>query len=451
MMATKDMTQPLKLPPHSEAAEQGVLSCLLREPMDLIPTARAKITGEAFYTLTHRAIWDAILALSDRMVAVDLITLQEHLKTRGELENVGGLVYLSSLYDAAPSAANYTYYESILLEKQMLRGLLKVASKTTDAVYTSDAKAEAVVAECLSAVEALTKADVSGTTTAKVSVGRVIDRLQAVLAGTLPPSIKTGLSTFDDKAGGLWGGDLIVIAARPSVGKTSLMVQIAQAAASAKDPAGLFSAEMSADSLTERAVGGAAGVNTRWVSHWREPEFKAFMLEGVKFAKLPIFIDDTPKISVEKIRAITREWVKKHGVKMIGVDYVQLLTTEKKTDNREQEVAYISNMLKLIARENNIAVLALAQLNRESEKKGAGRPKMSQMRESGALEQDADVAGLLYRADEEEEGGEQSRYSGQPFKVFLDVQKNRYGGVFRVPMMFHPKNQRMAEISKIDQ
>lgn len=255
---------------------------------------------------------------------------------------------------------------------------------------------------------------------------------------------------FDDKAGGLWPQDLVIIAARPSVGKTALMIQIARDSAAAGTPVGIFSAEMSVHALTERSVGGAAGVNTRYVKHWKEPEFRAFHVEAAKFARLPIYMDDTPRITVEKIRAITREWVKKHGVKLITVDYIQLLTTEKKTDSREQEVAHICSTLFLIARENNISVLALAQLNRESEKKGAGAPKMSQMRESGSLEQDAAVVGILYRVDDDEDGGKEARYNSEPFKVFLDIQKNRYGGPFRVPLMFHPKNQRMAEISRID-
>lgn len=438
----------LRLPPHSIEAEQGALSAMMQDPQEVVPLARSKLAAESFYDLRHQEIWSAIVALNEELVPVDLVTLSN--KMFGKLEACGGLVYLSGLQDAAPSASSFKYYADILIEKQMLRGLLKATSKAADAVYTSEGSAESLVATHLSAVEALNKADTSQSVTAKVCVGRVIDKLQAIHAGTLPPSIKTGIPMFDDKAGGLWPQDLVVIAARPSVGKTALMIQIARDAAQTGVPVGVFSAEMSADALTERSVGGAAGVNTRFVSHWREGDFKVFHMEAVKFAKLPLFIDDTPKISVEKIRAITREWVKKHGVKLICVDYVQLLTTDKSTDNREQEVAHISSTLLLIARENNITVLALAQLNRESEKKGAGAPKMSQMRESGALEQDACVAGVLYRVEDDEDGGKEARYKSEPFKVSLDIQKARYGGVFRVPLMFHPKNQRMAEISRID-
>lgn len=438
----------LRLPPHSMEAEQGALSAMMQDPQEVIPIARAKLTTESFYDLRHQEIWAAMLALNEALVPVDLITLSNRMA--GKLEVCGGLAYLASLQDAAPSASAFKYYADILTEKQMLRGLLKAASKVVDDVYTSEGSAESLVATHLGAVEALNKADTSQSVTAKVCVGRVIDKLQDMYQGKIPPSIKTGIPMFDEKAGGLWPQDFVVIAARPSVGKTALMIQIARDAAQTGVPVGVFSAEMSADALTERSVGGAAGVNTRFVSQWREGDFKAFHLEAVKFAKLPLFIDDTPKISVEKIRAVTREWVKKYGVKLVCVDYVQLLTTDKPTDNREQEVAHISSTLFLIARENNITVLALAQLNRESEKKGAGAPKVAQMRESGSLEQDAVVAGVLYRVEDEEEGGKEARYKGEPFKVFLDIQKSRYGGAFRVPLKFHPKNQRMAEISRID-
>jgi replicative DNA helicase len=438
----------MRLPPHSIEAEQGALSAMMQDPQEVIPIARAKLTTESFYDLRHQEIWSAMLALNEALVPVDLITLSNRMA--GNLEACGGLAYLASLQDAAPSASAFKYYADILTEKQMLRGLLKAASQATDAVYTSEGSAESLVATHLSAVEALNKADTTQSLTAKAAVGQVIDRLEAVYGGTLPPSVPTGIPLFDDKAGGLWPQDLVIIAARPSVGKTALMIQIARDSAAAGTPVGIFSAEMSVHALTERSIGGAAGVNTRYVKHWKEPEFRAFHVEAAKFARLPIYMDDTPRITVEKIRAITREWVKKHGVKLITVDYIQLLTTEKRTDSREQEVAHICSTLFLIARENNISVMALAQLNRESEKKGAGAPKMSQMRESGSLEQDAAVVGILYRVDDDEDGGKEARYNSEPFKVFLDIQKNRYGGPFRVPLMFHPKNQRMAEISRID-
>jgi replicative DNA helicase len=441
-----------RLPPQSQEAEQGILGCILLDPVASIEacTGKVSIGEDAFYDRRHGALFEHMVAMHASMVPIDLITVQQRLKDVNLLDACGGLAYLSSLMDAVPSAANLPYYLEIVREKHVLRGLLKAATNASDAVFAGGKKADELVSEHLGQVELLTKADISGTSTAKDITRSVIDSLRATMDGTAPPSIKTKIDSFDNKAGGLWRGDLVVFAARPSVGKTALMIQLIQAAAQEGHPCGVFSAEMSAKSLVERVIGGSAGVNTREVAHWREGEYKAFAKASSVFANLPIFIDDTSRITIEKIRAITREWVKKHGVKVIGVDYVQLLTTDKKADIREQEVAHISSTLKQISRENNITVIALAQLNRESEKKGAGKPKLAQMRESGALEQDADVAGLLYRDDADEEAGEAARYTGQPFKVVLDIQKNRYGAVFPVQLMFHPKSQKMVEVCKVD-
>lgn len=439
-----------RVPPSSAEAEIGVIGSVLLSPLESLDACAGKITAgsEVFYDLRNRLIFEHFLAMRDANLPIDLITVQQRLRDAKQLDAVGGLVYLSSMMDQVPSAANIGHYLEIVREKHVLRGLLKAATSASDAVFAGGKKADELVSEHLGQVELLTKADISGTSTAKEVTRSVIDSLRATMDGTAPPSIKTKIDTFDNKAGGLWAGDLVVFAARPSVGKTALMIQLVQAAAQEAYPCGVFSAEMSAKSLVERVIGGSAGVNTREVAHWREGEYKAFAKASSVFANLPIFIDDTSRITIEKIRAITREWVKKHGVKVIGVDYVQLLTTDKKADIREQEVAHISSTLKQIARENNITVIALAQLNRESEKKGAGKPKLAQMRESGALEQDADVAGLLYRDDADEEAGEAARYTGQPFKVVLDIQKNRYGAVFPVQLMFHPKSQKMVEICR---
>lgn len=440
----------LRLPPHSLEAEQGVLGCIINDPQDTLMAARSKLRTESFYDIRSQAIWDAVLALNDAMVPVDLLTLSNHLKKSNLLEAVGGLAYLSELQGATPSAANFPYYQDIVLEKQVLRGLVKSASKTLDLVYTSEKDAKALVSEHLGEVESLVKADTSKIKTAKAAMGRVIDRLQLAHSGTGPKAIKTGIPLFDHKAGGLWPGDMVVVAARPSVGKTALMMQIAEAAALGGDYVGIFENEMTAEALLERIAGGRAQVNTRHVEHWRPDDFKRFTVAAAAVAKLNLLVDDTPGVSVEQIRSVTRAWVKQFNMKLICVDYVQLLTTDKPSDIREQEVAHISKTLKRIALENQITVLALAQLNRESEKKGAGPPKMSQMRESGALEQDADVAALLFRADADEEAGMEARYSGEPFRVILDVQKNRFGGVFRVPLTFLPKSQRMEEVSRVD-
>lgn len=436
-----------RLPPHSIEAEQGVLGCCFHDPQEIVPRLLAEIPPDAFYDVRHQTIRHAFSDLEDRATMADVITVSDALTKRGELETCGGIGYLSGLYDAAPSAANFRFYAEIVLEKHKLRLLLRAATKAIQAVHESGEPAESVVADHLAAIEALTKADLGRVETAKQVLGRVIDRLQTVHQGTAVQSIKTGMDRYDHLAGGLWPSHLVLIAARPSVGKTALLMQLVEQAARQAYPCVVFSEEMSSDQLVERVAGGQAEANTREAHNWTQGDFTRFTAAAGRLAKLPILLDDTPGISVERLRATVKELVKKHGVKVVGVDYIQLLTTERSADIREQEIAHISRTLKRIARENDITVIALSQLNRESEKRGSGTPKLSQLRESGALEQDADVGILLYRQDGEE--NESARYKGTPFPVVLDVQKNRFGGVFRSTCTFDPRRQQFTETTDI--
>ena len=446
-MRTIEISKLDRLPPHSIEAEQGVLGCCFHDPQEIVPRLLAEIPLDAFYDVRHQTIRNAFADLEDRATMADTITVSDALTKRGELETCGGLAYLSGLYDAAPSAANFRYYAEIVLEKFKLRVLLRAATKAIQAVHESGEPAETVVANHLAAIESLNKADMGRVETAKQVLGRVIDRLQTVHQGTAVQSIKTGLGRYDHQAGGLWPSNLVLIAARPSVGKTALLMQVIEEAAKQGNPCVVFSEEMSSDQLIERVAGGQAEANTREAHNWTQGDFTRFTAAAGKLARLPILLDDTPGISVERLRATVKELVKKHGVKVVGVDYIQLVTTERSADIREQEIAHISRTLKRIALENQVTVIALSQLNRDSEKRGAGAPKLSQLRESGSLEQDADVGILLYRQDGEE--NEAARYKGTPFPVVLDVQKNRFGGVFRVTCTFDPRRQQFTESNEI--
>jgi replicative DNA helicase len=439
---TIDLSKLDRLPPHSIEAEQGLLGCCLMDPNEVIPSAKATIQTETLYDLRHQAIWDCLVKLIEAMKPVDLISVQQALKDANQLEAVGGLAYLSSLQDACPSAVNAAYYAAILKEKQLARDLLHAANQVASSIYEKEADIATILSGHLNQVELLCQVDSSDTRTSGQVMAKVVDHAQAVFQGTAQPAILTPFYTYNRFAGGLWTDELVVVSARPGVGKTAWLTQLGAHVAQ-EVPVGMFSAEMSAEQVVQRFVGGLAGVNVRDIKEWTQEDFKAFTVAASRFKNLKLLINDTPCISIEKMRPLAKEWVRKKGVKVIVVDYLQKLTTLKECGNREQEIAHISSTLKLISRENHITVVCACQLNRESEKKGAGRPKFSQARESGAIEQDADVGAVLYRNDEED--NELARYQSRPYEVTLDVQKGRSGGVFRVSMVFDGKKQQFTE------
>jgi len=444
-----DISSMGRLPPHSIEAEQGALGCCLTDPSEVIVNARSVLETESFYDLRHQAIWDCLVSMNEAMQMPDLITVQQRLKDAGQLEAVGGLTYLSGLLDSCPSAANFNYYAAILNEKHTLRRLLSAATGVASEIHQCEDTVEHLLASHLAEVESLTKVDTGKTQTAKQVIGRVIDFAELVFNKRAPKAIKSGLGKYDHMSGGLWPGEVVVIAARPSVGKTAMLMQILCDVA-AHTPCGLFSVEMSADSIIQRVASGRAGVSVRDADTWTQGDFASFMRSCADVSRLQLHIDDTSAIPVQKVRAKAKEWVKKHGIKVLGIDYLQLVTTDNRREERQGQIAEISAGLKQVAKENGITVILLAQLNRESEKKGAGKPRISQLRESGAIEQDADVVGLLYRdTDEDDNKGELDRYASRPYTVTLDVGKNRSGPVFRIPFLFDPRKQQFAEDNKL--
>ena len=423
-----------RLPPHSTEAEQGVLGCLMWSPNDCMNECIGKFRGdsEVFYDLRHQTIYDTILVMYDKREAIDLITLQQQLKDNQFLDQVGGIAYLSSLQDAVPSAANLSYYLEIVLEKSVLRKMIRTCSDIVGRAYANEGEVDALMDEAEREVLRIAESRVSSeTSTIKELVKKAITTIeqfherQGALTG-----LATGFADFDKMTSGLHPGEMIVIAARPSMGKTSLAMNIAEhVALEERLPVGVFSLEMTAESLVLRMLCSRSRVNLRNVREGflAERDFPKLTGAAGKMASAPLFIDDASALSILQLRAKARRMHQQHGIKLLVVDYLQLLhsTARRAQDNRQQEIADISGGIKALAKELKIPIIVLAQLNRELEKDKNRKPRLSDLRESGSIEQDADLVGLLYKPsveDEESSGGGDS--DSRPVNLLIAKQRN---------------------------
>ena len=442
-----------RLPPHSIEAEAGVLACALLSPREVLPLAieRLKAGGDVFYDLRHRTIYARMVEMFEAGVEVDLITLSQRLKDQQELAGVGGLEYMAPLPDQVPSAANAKYYLDIVWEKYLCRQVIKACTEIAAKVYEHEGDVDALIDEVETRILRVSEERaVLDTGDIKALVQRALEKIEAfhANAGVLD-GISTGFADLDKMTCGLHAGEMIVIAARPSCGKTSLAMNIAEAVAvDAALPVGVFSLEMSAESLTMRMVCSRARVNLRKIrdGFLAERDFPKLQSAAAKVAKAPLFIDDTPGLSILQLRAKARRMWQQHEVKLFVIDYLQLLhTTNRRADNRQQEIADISSGVKALAKELSVPVIVLSQLNREIEKREKNaRPRLSDLRESGSIEQDADVVGLLYNVDMDEE--QQDTDSRQ---VNLLIAKQRNGPTGDVPLTFIKSYTRFEGRAKV--
>lgn len=427
-----------RLPPNSAdegGAEQGVLGCVLLDPMeclDVLTNQFSKCGKMAFYDLRHQEIYNALVTMREKMLPIDLITVQQFLKDRGLLEQIGGIFYLSHLQDAVPSAANLAYYADIVLEKYVMRQYVQTCSAIVGKVFDYkgdvDTLCDEIEKEILKINEAKT-ADFVLPSPQELTL-KVISNIEAAWASNGEPTgIPTGFHDLDNKTDGLHNGEMIVLAARPSIGKTALAMNIAEhVALNLHKAVGVFSLEMTAEQLIERMMASVAKVNIRALkkdSLLGQADAPKLTSACGKIGVAPLHIDDTSGLSILQLRARARRMHKEHNIELFVIDYLQLLnsSTVSKSDNREREIADISQGIKAMAKELNVPVIVLSQLNRESEKTG-GKPKLSQLRESGAIEQDADVVGLLYEAEGNDASTQAEADAGQPINLFIAKQRN---------------------------
>lgn len=393
-----------RVPPHNHEAEQSVIGAIFLDPQALI-TASEILVAEDFYRTAHQKIFQTMLKLSDQGKAIDVVTVTEELSAKKEIEDVGGLSYLTELANAVPTAANIAHYAKIVEEKALLRRLIRVATKIAEDGYTREDEVEALLSEAeKKMMEVSSRKNAGDFQHVKDVLVQTYDNIEQLQSrkGDVT-GIPTGFRDLDRITAGFQRNDLIIVAARPSVGKTAFALNVAQSVAiQARENVAIFSLEMGAEQLVMRMICAEGNIDAqvlRTGALTTDDWGKLTMAMG-SLSNSGIFIDDTPGVRVNEIRAKSRRLAQEHGLGMILIDYLQLIQgSGKPGENRQQEVSEISRSLKALARELKVPVIALSQLSRGVEQRQDKRPMMSDLRESGSIEQDADIVAFLYRDD----------------------------------------------------
>lgn len=391
-----------RVPPHSIEAEEGVLGGVLVDNGS-VDTVVEILSPDDFYREAHRKVMEAFLHLHQRGESIDLITVSEHLKGRNELEGVGGAAFLAELTERVPTAANIAQYARIVKDKAILRALVTTMNAFSVRGYQAPGDVAAFVDEAEQKIYEIAERRARESL---VHVGKiVVESMNAVAQlyekREFVTGVPTGFIDLDRKTAGLQPGDLIIIAGRPSMGKTAFALNIAQYAAQESSHAvAIFSLEMGKEQLVFRMLCSDAHVDQSKVraGFAAERDYPKLAIAADRLAEAPIYIDDTPGLGIMELRAKARRLSRKQGVDLglVIVDYLQLMRGPS-TDSREQEISAISRSLKALAKELQVPVVALSQLNRQVESRADKRPVMADLRESGAIEQDADVIMFLYR------------------------------------------------------
>jgi len=414
----------IHIPPHSDEAEKSVIgACLLDK--DAVVAVAEFLRPEHFYDEKHALIFKAILSLYEERSPVDIVTLIEKLKKQKDLTHIGGSAYLSELASLVPTAANVEEYGRIIKDDYTKRQLISAAAKITEQAFDEGSEAAQVLDAAEQRIFTLSQAHLKQVfVPVKDALAQSFDRLDELhkKSGGLR-GVPTGFKDLDNMLAGLQESNLIVLAARPGLGKTAFALNIARyLSVEEKEPVGMFSLEMSKEELVDRLLVRQADIDAWKLKTGRleEDDFTRLSEAMGMLAEAPFFIDDTPAISVLEMRTKARRLQVEHGLKLIIVDYLQLVRG-RQLENRVQEVSEISMGLKNLARELKVPVIAVSQLSRAVEVRGGARPRLADLRESGSIEQDADVVIFLYREDEE-----------TPENVTAEVAKHRNGptGVF---------------------
>jgi len=428
-----------RIPPQNLEAEQSVLGGILLDNQGLNPVLEV-ITSRDFYSEAHRRIFEAMINLSDRGEPVDLITLSSILKDRTQLDKAGGAAYLAGLVDNVPSAANIAHYAKIVKEKAILRGLINTATEILGKTYAPGADVDTVLDEAEQAIFEISEKKIRPAffpikDIVKDSF-RTIEDLYA--RKELITGVPTGFEKVDDLTSGLQDSDLIIIAGRPSMGKTAFALNIAEFVGIHRGlPVCLFSLEMAKEQIAMRMLAATAKVDSQRIrkGFLGETDWPKLTTAAGILSEAPIFIDDTAAITVLEMKAKARRLKAEHGLGLVIIDYLQLMRSSAAKDSREQEISEISRSLKALAKELSVPVIALSQLNRKVEDRTNRRPQMADLRESGAIEQDADVIAFIYR-DEVYNKAEDNPEKGMAEVI---IAKQRNGPIGTVKLAFLEK------------
>ncbi len=393
----------LKVPPYNLEAEQSVLGSMLLSP-DAIMVAMEQLRSEDFYKESHRRIFEVIVKLNEDREPVDLITVTEVLRSGKILEQIGGVTYLTNLTETVPTAANIAHYCKIVEEKALIRRLINTASGILSMAYDSKNEINELLDEAERRIfDIAQKQRVENFHHIKDILFDTFERIEELYNSESGiTGVPTGFPDIDEKTSGFQPSDLILIAARPSMGKTALALNIAQnAAIRFKIPVGIFSLEMSKEQLVQRMLCSESNVDSHKLRTGRlnEDDWPRLAQAMGPLSEAPIYIDDTPGISSLELRTKARRLKAEKGLGLVIIDYLQLMSGRGNSENRQQEISEISRSLKALARELSLPVVALSQLSRAPEMRSDHRPILSDLRESGSQEQDSDLVAFLYRDD----------------------------------------------------
>jgi replicative DNA helicase len=394
------MAAPNKLVPQNIEAEEAVLGSLLIDPEALFRVAPF-LKADDFYIQKNAWIYEAILALHERREPIDFVTLCDELERREQLEGVGGAAYITRLINAVPSAIHVEAYGHIVEHAAIRRRLISAASHIAKLAYQEDDNIDLTVDRAEQRLFSVSQRRITrDLAPIQDVIRRYYDRIEYLYDHRDEPlGVPSGFIDLDRLLGGFQRSDLVLVAARPSVGKTSLCLSFARHAANFGQRVAVFSLEMSSEQVVQRLVATETGIDAQRLrlGNLREDEWPLFTEATGKLSELPIFIDDTPSISILQMRTKARRLHAEHGLDLILVDYLQLVTGEVRSESRVQEVSYISRSLKGLARELDVPLIAASQLSRAVEQRTDKRPILADLRASGSLEQDADVVMFIYR------------------------------------------------------
>jgi replicative DNA helicase len=440
----------MREPPFSEEAELGVLGCCLLNNNAIDDALTAGTKSDWFYDVRCRDLWLIIAKMRDERVPIDLVTLSDRLKG-DSFNRVGSIEFVSKAMDSVPSAANLPYYLEIARDKHRSRKLIEINQDAINTVYSGGGKLDMVLDRCESQLmgirdEHATDSDYNGKQIAKSALSLLQDRC----AGK-NDAIPTGW-TFMDRIlrGGLRAGQIFVVAGRPGSGKTAFALSLISSLCSSGVPTGFISLEMSAEEVGMRMLAIESQVDVGQYDNRTQPtegEMKKLALATARIAKTKIMVSDKPGQTAQSIAAKARRWVRSDGMRVLVVDYLQLITASEGRERREQ-IDAISRSMKLLAKELKIPIILLAQLNRAIERDGNRKPRLSDLRESGAIEQDADVVGMLYAAEQQDSDAPQS--GARKINMFIAKQRAGAAGV-DIPFSFRPELTRFDPISLFDQ
>ncbi len=448
--------------PSAVDMERCVISCMMQAPDFAVGLAMERLAPESFSVESNSILYTVVRDQFDKGLPVDPVSVIQLLYDRNLIESIGGPATVTEVYTAAPNPAHVTHYADQVREKAVLRNIIKTCSDCIGRAFDDQENVGPLLDEVESRILGIREGEEEkrGTLTMKERVVKAIDELERIAANPhAVTGLSTGLSKLDSMTGGFNGGEMIIIAARPSMGKTSLAMNIVEhVAVELNKPCAVFSLEMTADSLVQRLICARARINMRSLQSGQfmnQGDFQHLTRAASALMESKIIIDDSPALSILDLRSKARRFKKLYGIELIAVDYLQLCrsTSKRAADNRQQEIAEISSGLKALAKELNVPVIVLAQLNRGPESRGGGKPKLSDLRESGSIEQDADVVGLLYRPEYyAEDESERAETSGQ---AELLIAKQRNGPTGGVPLKFIKEFMRFetredAEISELE-